>query len=96
LLRSAPVKMTDGEIATVDAGKRVAGGAGPTLLGSVGWLYGTVALVMSRAFVARAIAVWQAADDYRGHVIAQRMFRFSLLYLAILFAALPFDRMLFG
>jgi len=66
----------------------------PTLLGSVGCLYGTVALVMSLAFVAHAVAVWQAADDHRGHVIARRMFKFSVLYLAILFAALPFDRML--
>jgi heme o synthase len=63
----------------------------PTLLGGVGWLYGAVALVMSIAFVAHAVAVWQAADDRRGHGAARRMFKFSLLYLAVLFAALPLD-----
>jgi heme o synthase len=68
----------------------------PTLLGSVGWLYGAVALAMSAAFIAHAVAVWRAADDRRGHRAARRMFKFSLLYLAILFAALPLDRMLVG
>jgi protoheme IX farnesyltransferase len=68
----------------------------PTLLGSVGWLYGAVALAMSAAFIAHAVAVWHAADDRRGHRAARRMFKFSLLYLAILFAALPLDRMLVG
>src|SRR5437764_1043579 len=51
----------------------------PTLLGSVGWLYGAVALVMSLAFIAHGIAVWRAPDDRRGHVVARRMFKFSLL-----------------
>jgi len=72
----------------------------PTLLGSVGWLYGAVALVMSAAFIAHAVAVWHAAHDRRGHRAARRMFKFSLLYLAVLFAALPLDllvgRMLVG
>src|SRR5258708_20704574 len=68
----------------------------PTLLGSVGWLYGAVALAMSAAFIAHAVAVWHAADDRRGHRAAPRMVKFSLLYLAILFAALPLDRMLVG
>jgi protoheme IX farnesyltransferase len=72
----------------------------PTLLGSVGWLYGAVALAMSAGFIAHAVAVWQAADDRRGHRAARSMFKFSLLYLAILFAALPLDllvgRMLAG
>ena len=68
----------------------------PTLLGSVGWLYGAVALAMSAAFIAHAVAAWHAPDDRRGHRAARRMFKFSLLYLAILFAALPLDRMLVG
>ncbi len=68
----------------------------PTLLGAVGWLYGGVALVMSVLFLGHAVAVWRAADDESGHGAARRMFRFSLLYLAILFAALPIDRMLVG
>ena len=36
------------------------------------------------------------ADDQRGHPPARRMFRVSLLSLAVLFAALPLDRMLVG
>ena len=68
----------------------------PTLLGAVGWLYGTVALAMSFIFIGHAIAVWRAADDSTGHGPARRMFRFSLLYLATLFAALPLDRVLVG
>jgi protoheme IX farnesyltransferase len=68
----------------------------PTLLGAVGWLYGTVALAFSLGFIAQAVVVWRAADDRRGHAAARRMFKFSLLYLAVLFAALPLDRLLGG
>jgi protoheme IX farnesyltransferase len=68
----------------------------PTLLGAVGWLYGTVALAFSLGFIAQAVIVWRAADDRRGHGAARRMFKFSLLYLAVLFAALPLDRLLGG
>ncbi|MBV8192314.1 MAG: protoheme IX farnesyltransferase [Alphaproteobacteria bacterium] len=68
----------------------------PTLLGSVGWLYGAVALLLGLAFVAHALAVARAADGRLGHPPAKRMFRFSLVYLAILFAALPVDRWLLG
>jgi len=68
----------------------------PTLLGSVGWLYGAVALLLGLAFVAHALAVARAADGRLGHPPAKRMFRFSLIYLAILFAALPVDRWLLG
>jgi heme o synthase len=66
----------------------------PTLLGVVGWFYGGVAAIMSLAFIARAFVVWRAPDDRRGHGAARRMFRFSLLYLAVLFAALPLDELL--
>jgi heme o synthase len=68
----------------------------PTLLGAVGWLYGAVALALSICFIGHAIAVWRAPDDRRGHGAAKRMFKFSLLYLAVLFAALPIDRLLLG
>src|SRR5690348_5691226 len=72
----------------------------PTLLGAVGWFYGAVALAMSLAFVGYAVRVWRTADDETGHPAARGMFRFSLLYLAVLFAALPLDlvvsRMLVG
>ncbi|TAJ36430.1 MAG: protoheme IX farnesyltransferase [Reyranella sp.] len=63
----------------------------PTLFGAVGWLYGVVAISLSLAFVGHAIAVWRTADDDTAHGTARRMFRFSLLYLAAVFAALPVD-----
>jgi protoheme IX farnesyltransferase len=66
----------------------------PTLLGAAGWLYGAVALCFSLAFIVHAVLVWRAPDDRRGHAVARRMFKFSLLYLAVLFAALPVDRLL--
>ena len=49
---------------------------------------------MASAFIAHAVIVWRAPDDKRGHPAARRMFKFSLLYLAVLFAALPVDRLL--
>jgi protoheme IX farnesyltransferase len=66
----------------------------PTLLGAVGWVYGGVALALSLVFIGHAVAVWRTADDETGHGAARRMFRFSLLYLAVLFAALPLDLLL--
>ncbi|MDP3160848.1 MAG: heme o synthase [Reyranella sp.] len=66
----------------------------PTLLGAVGWLYGIVALTLSVVFIGHAIAVWRTADDVTAFGAARRMFRFSLLYLAVLFAALPLDLLL--
>jgi protoheme IX farnesyltransferase len=72
----------------------------PTLLGAVGWAYGGTALVLSLAFIAHAVAVWRTADDESAHQAARRMFKFSLVYLALLFAALPLDlalgRIVFG
>ena len=65
----------------------------PTLMGAVGWLYGAVALALSLAFIGHAVTVWRAADDATGHGPARRMFRFSLIYLAALFAALPVDQL---
>ena len=64
----------------------------PTLLGAVGWVYGAVALVLSAIFIGHAVAVFRTADDASAHPAARRMFFFSLLYLAVLFAALPVDR----
>ncbi len=68
----------------------------PTLLHSVGWLYGTVAIVLGLVFIAHAVVVWRTADDDSAHGAARRMFKFSLLYLALLFAALPLDRLVIG
>jgi heme o synthase len=63
----------------------------PTLLGAVGWVYGGIAALMTLAFIGHAVQVWRTADDDSAHPAARRMFKFSLLYLAVLFAALPLD-----
>jgi protoheme IX farnesyltransferase len=60
----------------------------PTLLGMAGWLYGGAALMLSLAFVGHSIAVIRDHSDGP----AKRMFGFSLLYLAALFALLIVDR----
>jgi protoheme IX farnesyltransferase len=63
----------------------------PTLLGAVGWVYGAVALALSLGFIGHAVAVWRTADDETAFGAARRMFRYSLIYLAAVFAALPVD-----
>jgi protoheme IX farnesyltransferase len=63
----------------------------PTLLGAVGWVYGAVALAFSLGFIGHAVSVWRTADDETAFGAARRMFRYSLVYLAVLFAALPVD-----
>src|SRR5262249_25536750 len=68
----------------------------PTLLGAVGWLYGSAALALSLTFIGHALAVWRSPDDASAHGTAKRMFRFSLIYLAALFPALPLERVMAG
>ena len=63
----------------------------PTLLGAVGWVYGAVALALSLGFIGHAVVVWRTADDETAFGAARKMFRYSLIYLAALFAALPVD-----
>jgi protoheme IX farnesyltransferase len=64
----------------------------PTLTGAVGWGYGLFSLLAGMAFLAHALRVWRAADD--DVAPARAMFRFSLLYLFLLFAAMVADRLL--
>jgi protoheme IX farnesyltransferase len=66
----------------------------PSLLGVTGWLYAAAASLLGLAFVIMAVAVWRAAPGAQGP--ARRMFAFSLLYLALLFAAMPIDRIVLG
>ncbi|MCW5748519.1 MAG: heme o synthase [Alphaproteobacteria bacterium] len=66
----------------------------PTLTGVAGWGYGGFALLAGLAFVGHAVRVWRAAD---GDMTAARaMFRFSLAYLFLLFAAMVADRLVLG
>ena len=59
----------------------------PTLLGIAGWLYGAAALALGLGFVSAAIRVLRSDRD----APAKRMFRYSLVYLATLFALLIVD-----
>ncbi len=60
----------------------------PTVLGTVGILYGAVAVVLGGAFLVLAFAVLRDT----GETAARRLFPFSILYLFLLFAALIADR----
>src|SRR5829696_9801041 len=59
----------------------------PYLLGMAGPLYGVSAGVLSLLFTASAVRVWRDESDRS----AQDMFRFSLLYLFLIFAVLLVD-----
>lgn len=59
----------------------------PFALGAVGWVYGVPAAILGALFVLCAIRVWR--DD--GERAARQMFKFSILYLSLLFALLIVD-----
>ncbi|HJQ58439.1 MAG TPA: heme o synthase [Vineibacter sp.] len=66
----------------------------PTFTGVVGWGYGAFSLLAGLAFLGHALRVWRApADDVAQ---ARAMFRFSLGYLFLLFAAMVADRLVLG
>ena len=60
----------------------------PAVIGMASWAFGAVAAVLGLTFVALAVGVLRE----RGETYARRTFAFSLLYLALLFAALIIDR----
>jgi protoheme IX farnesyltransferase len=60
----------------------------PAVIGMASWAFGAVAGVLGLVFVALAFGVLRE----EGEVYARRAFTFSLLYLALLFAALIVDR----
>lgn len=65
----------------------------PWALGLLGPVYGVPALLLSLAFVALAVAVARnRATEPSGMAPEKRLFRFSLLHLAVLFAAMVADR----
>jgi protoheme IX farnesyltransferase len=59
----------------------------PFVYGMSGWLYVVAALLLGGRFTGYAIALWRHYSD----ALARRTFRFSILYLALLFAALLVD-----
>jgi heme o synthase len=63
----------------------------PFVFGMSSWLYLLVAMVLSFGFTGYAFALWRNYSDE----LARKTFRFSLIHLSILFAALLIDHYLF-
>jgi protoheme IX farnesyltransferase len=62
----------------------------PFVSGMSGWLYLTAALILGGFFIAYAVRIYVDYSD----ALARRTFRYSILYLAALFAALLVDHYL--
>jgi len=62
----------------------------PFVVRMSGWLYLAAALVLGGVFLAHALRIYRAYTD----ALAQAAFRYSILYLALLFAALLVDHYL--
>ena len=62
----------------------------PFAYGMSGWLYLAAALVLNAGFIGYAIALWRNYSD----ALARKTFRFSLIHLSALFAALLLDHYL--
>ena len=69
----------------------------PWWIGGAGAIYGLTALVLSLAFVALSVPVGLSGSAAADAMMPEkRLFKFSILYLFALFAALVADRMLVG
>ncbi|MDA0653714.1 MAG: heme o synthase [Proteobacteria bacterium] len=65
-------------------------GAVPAMIGMASWYFGAIAASLGIVFIGMAVGILRDT----GEVYARRTFTFSLLYLALLFAALMVDRAL--
>ncbi len=63
----------------------------PFVYGMSSWLYLAVAVAVSLGFMGYAFALWSNYSD----ALARKTFRFSLIHLSVLFAALLIDHYLF-
>jgi len=63
----------------------------PFIYGMSSWLYLLFAVVLNLGFIAYAVALWRNYSD----ALARKTFRFSLIHLSVLFAALLVDHYLF-
>ena len=63
----------------------------PFVYGMSSWLYLTVALVLNLMFVGHAFKLWNKYSDAQAH----NTFKFSLVHLSLLFAAMLIDHYLF-
>jgi protoheme IX farnesyltransferase len=64
----------------------------PFAIGMSGWPYLAAAIVLNAMFIGHGWRVWRRYSDS----VAQRAFRFSIVYLTLLFAALLADHNLFA
>ncbi len=72
----------------------VAAAVAPWAMGLVGWIYGGASVALNLIFLALAIAVVRNdASEPAGMAPEKALFKFSILYLFILFAALVADRL---
>jgi protoheme IX farnesyltransferase len=62
----------------------------PFIYGMSGWLYLAVAVGVSIGFTGYAFALWRNYSD----ALARKTFKFSLIHLSVLFAALLVDHYL--
>jgi protoheme IX farnesyltransferase len=65
----------------------------PALLGTAGPLYAAIAALAGLAFLGHAIAVYKQRMGQEAERALKRMFGFSILYLALVFAALIAERL---
>lgn len=63
----------------------------PFVYGMSSWFYLVAAVLLSGGFIAYAFCLWRSYSDE----LARRTFRFSLIHLSLLFAALLIDHYLF-
>ena len=67
----------------------------PAVLGLTGWVYGGTAVTLGIIFMAMAIKVARSTAVLARDMAAEKqLFKFSLLYLALLFGSLVADRLL--
>ena len=65
----------------------------PWYIGGTGWIYGSVAVVLSALFVALAMPVFtRTRTEVDAMTPEKTLFKFSIVYLFVLFAALVADR----
>ncbi len=74
------------------AGATVAASLAPVVTGDLGPAYGLAALLLGGRFLGLSWRTWRADSD----VLANRLFRFSIVYLFALFGAMLVDRWLGG
>ena len=56
-----------------------------------GWIYLVAALVLGAQFLRLSWSIWRATSEVVAHALARRTFRYSIVYLSLLFAALLVD-----